>query len=1166
MTFSIHIKRSAAYRCEKRSAAHHCGRRMAAPRTAAQPIDYVHAPNCPFASRNSGRHFTESGRPSSTGHARATLRFPQRGAAIRFFLAGALLLSCFSSEAQNVAQRDAAQRDADNARVMQSMQWRLLGPFRGGRAVTVAGHPTDRLVFYLGTTGGGVWKTTDGGNSWQNVSDGYFTTGSVGAVAVAESNPQVVYVGTGEHTLRGNLSPGNGVYKSTDGGKTWSHLGLADTHHIGSVLIHPTNPDIVYVAAIGHAFGPNPERGVFRTRDGGKTWDKVLYKSPDVGVVDLTLDPSNPEVLYAATFEFRRSPWGVRSAGPGAGIHKTVDGGNTWTEITRRPGLPTGTHRGRIGLALSPSKPGRIWAIMEAENEQTGMYRTDDGGANWQLVSQFADLFQRPWYYHHLAADPRDSETVWVLNIGMWKSTDGGKNYQRVETPHGDNHDLWIDPRDPSRMGQANDGGGTVSFDGGKSWSTIYNQPTAQMYHVTTDSQFPYRVYGAQQDNSTLSLPSRSDYGAVYPDEYRDVGGGESGYIAFDKKNPNVVFAANHHWLTRFDQTTRQLKDVSVVPDDMYGYGSADLQYRFQWTYPVVVSPHNPKVLYATSQHVHRSLDQGQSWQVISPNLSRSDPATLERTPTLDDPSIGKDWGPIKRDNTGVEWYGTVFALAESPIKAGVLWAGSDDGFVQLSTDHGKHWKKVTPSEMPDFARISAIDPSPHDPATAYVAALKYKQDDFRPYLYKTTDYGQTWQPITRGIPDDAFTRVIREDPRRRGLLYAGTEKGVYVSFDAGGHWQPLQLNLPVVPIHDLVIEDNDLVAATHGRSFWILDDLTVLQQLSPEVPDAPVHLFKPRRTVRFRAALDPPVKPVPGTPKDLGQNPPNGVMVHYYFKEKPKGVVTLEFLDAGGTVIKSYRNEPDTSRNRADTSRVVLAASEMRLPTAAGRKETVLPTAAGGNRFVWEDMRYPAPVALPGAVTHGTAKGPLATPGAYRVRLTVDGKSWTQPFQIVKDPRIATTPAEFKQQFDLLVNIRARLNELRTAVKHIRRMRHQLDSTAQTSASRTASPTSAVQTAGKGDAVEKVKDQLLRIEDALVQFRAKATQDLTNHPVRLDTRLTVLAAFVESDDSGPTKQQREHYALLSRNLAEELRKLAALKEAFPDPAKPAVDRPNNGR
>ncbi|MBC7921018.1 MAG: glycosyl hydrolase [Ferruginibacter sp.] len=1148
--------------------------------TACKPIGYDpiprffagrHPAGRQSASRNGGRQSAGAGRLASTGR-------------LFFVVVALLLLGRFPSGAQVAVPPASDYRPDANALVMKSMQWRLLGPFRGGRAVTVAGHPTDRLVFYLGTTGGGVWKTADGGNSWQNVSDGYFKTGSVGAVAVAESNPQVVYVGTGEHTLRGNVSHGDGVYKSTDGGKTWTHLGLSDTYHIGSVLVHPTNPDIVYVAAIGHAFGPNPERGVFRTRDGGKTWTKVLYKSPDVGAIDLTLDPSNPDVLYAATFEFRRLPWAVRSAGPGAGIHKTVDGGDTWTEITRRPGLPTGTHRGRIGLALSPAKPGRVWAIMEAENEQTGVYRTDDGGASWQLVSQFADLFQRPWYYHHLAADPQNSETVWVLNIGMWKSADGGKNYQRVETPHGDNHDLWIDPRDPNRMGQANDGGGTVSFDGGKSWSTIYNQPTAQMYHVTTDSRFPYRVYGAQQDNSTLSIPSRSDYGAIYPDEYQDVGGGESGYIAFDKKDPNVIFAANHHWLTRLNQTTRQLKDVSVVPDDMYGYGSADLKYRFQWTYPVVVSPHNPNVLYATSQYVHRSTDQGQSWQVISPNLSRSDPATLERTPTLDDPSIGQDWGPIKRDNTGVEWYGTVFALAESPVKAGVLWAGSDDGFVQVSTDHGGHWKNVTPPEMPAFARISLIDPSPHDPATAYVAALKYKQDDFRPYLYQTNDYGKTWRKITQGIPDDAFTRVVREDPRRRGLLYAGTEKGVYVSFDAGGHWQPLQLNLPVVPIHDLVIQDNDLVAATHGRSFWILDDLTMLHQLTTDVPDAAVHLFKPRRTVRFRAALDPPVKPVPGKPEDLGQNPPNGVVVHYYLKEKPKGIITLEFLDAGGAVVKSYRSGADTSQRRAafspskaDSGRTALATSEMRMPAAPGRKEVTLPAAAGGNRFVWEDMRYPAPVALPGAVTHGTAKGPLATPGTYRVRLTVDGKTWTQPFQIVKDPRIATTPAEFKEQFDLLVNIRSRLNELRAAVKDIRRMRQELDSTSRTSSSRTsASSTGAVQTAGKGDAVEKVKwaafrDQLLRIEDALVQFRAKATQDLTNHPVRLDTRLTVLAAFVESDDSKPTRQQREHYALLSRSLAEELRKLATLKAErrpgpLPDPARPTVDRPNDGK
>ncbi|ADB37618.1 WD40/YVTN/BNR-like repeat-containing protein [Spirosoma linguale] len=1052
-----------------------------------------------------------------------------------------LCLLALLSSVVTQAQTTPAAIDPTQASIMKAMQWRNIGPFRGGRSVCVAGHPTERLVFYMGTTGGGAWKTENGGITWQNISDGFFKTGSVGAIAVSKSNPNILYVGMGEHTLRGNLSHGDGVYKSTDAGKTWKHIGLADTYHIGQVIIDPTNPDVVYVAALGHAFGPNEERGIFRTQDGGKSWKKVLYKNPNVGAIDLTIDPANPKTLYASTFEFRRFPWGVRSAGPGAGIHKSMDGGDTWTDITRNTGLPTGTNRGRIGLALSPSKPDRIWAIIEAENEQTGVYRTDDAGKTWQLVSQFADLFQRPWYYHHLAADPKDSETIWVLNIDMWKSKDGGKTYKKVDPPHGDNHQLWIDPNDTNRMVQANDGGGTVTFDGGKSWSSIYNQPTAQMYHVITDNKFPYRVYGAQQDNSTISVPSRSDYGAIYPDQNFDVGGGESGYIAFDKNDPSLIFAANHHWLTRLDLKTNQLKDVSVIPDDMYGYGSADLAYRFQWTYPVVTSPHNPKVLYATSQYVHRSTDQGASWQVISPNLSRSDPATLEKTPTMDDQSIGKDWGPIKRDNTGVEWYGTIFALAESPVKAGVLWSGSDDGYVQLSTDNGKTWKNVTPKAMPDFARISIIEPSPHDPATAYVAALKYKQDDFHPYLYKTSDYGKTWTKITQGIPEDEFTRVIREDPKRRGLLYAGTEKGMYVSFNDGARWQPLQLNLPVVPIHDLAIQDNDLVAATHGRSFWILDDLTVLHQLTDEVQKSAVHLFKPRPTVRFKAGLDPAIKPVPSGADELGKNPPNGVKVVYYLKEKPKGPISLAFLDASGQLIKSYKSALPVSTS-ASTSKDSSARSEMRQPTPPARRETLLPAEVGGNSFVWEDMRYPDPISLPNSVTHGRAKGPLAMPGNYKVQLTVDGKTYTQTFDIIKDPRIETTPEEFKQQFDMLINIRERINELRNGVLTIRKLRQQLDSASH-------SP--------NDPTVIELKDKLLRIEDALYQFRAKANQDLTNHPVRLNTKFTALGGFVESDDSKPTQQQKDQYNSLSKTLDEQLKSLENLKPTIQSKIRP---------
>ncbi|HZG25866.1 MAG TPA: hypothetical protein VEZ17_14855, partial [Chitinophagaceae bacterium] len=732
-----------------------------------------------------------------------------------------------------------------------------------------------------------------------------------------------------------------------------------------------------------------------------------------------------------------------------------------------------------------------------------------------------------------------DSLTIWAMNIGFWKSQDGGKTWTSVVTPHGDNHHLWIDPKDTKRMIESNDGGATVTYDGGKNWSSIYNQPTAQMYHVITDNKFPYRVYGSQQDNSTISVPSRSDNGAIYPDELYSVGGGESGYIAFDKNNPKLIFAGNHHWITKLDMESNQISDVSVVPEDNYGYGSADIKYRFQWTFPIVISPHNSKTLYATSSYVHRSVDQGRSWQVISPNLTRSDPKTLEKTPTLDKPEIGEYWGPVVRDNTGVEWYGTIFALAESPVKPGVIWTGSDDGYVQLSLDNGKTWKNVSPKDMPEFSRISIIDPSSFDPATAYIAAIRYKQDDFRPYMYKTSDYGKTWKKITQGIPEDEFTRVIREDHKRKGLLYAGTEKGVYVSFNDGENWESLQLNLPAVPIHDLTIQDNDLVAATHGRSFWILDNLAPLQQLKPEVESASVYLFKPAPAIRMRPGGRRSAIGAEGVgPEDVGKNPPNGVVVQYLLKEKPAGSITLEFLDSTGSVVKSFKSKFDSAvLRKSDTSLIDSSGtsqpSTMRAPGRRGRAaEPQLPAVVGGNRFVWENMRYPDPPALDSIVTHGSAVGPLLMPGTYKVRLTVNGKPYTQDFVIVKDPRIPTTPQEYKEQFDLLVKLNDRITELRAGVNGIREMRKQLDSYNQ-----------------KSKAVQDLKDKLMRVEDALVQVKAKANQDLTNYPVRLDTKLISLAGFVESGDIKPTMQQQEKYGELAKKLEQQLQTLAEVKK-----------------
>ncbi len=617
---------------------------------------------------------------------------------------------------------------------LELLKWRSIGPSRGGRVLAVAGHPENPLVFYQGTAGGGVWKTEDGGLAWHNVSDGFFGTGSVGAIAVAPSDPDVVYVGMGETCIRGNASIGDGVYKSVDGGKTWTHLGLEKTLQIARVRVHPQDPNLVYVAALGDAWGPNPERGVYRSRDGGTSWEKVLYRDEDSGAIDLVVDPSHPEVLYASLLELRRFPWGFRSAGPGTGLFKTTDGGDTWTELTDNPGLPSGP-RGRIGVAVSPARPDRVWAIIDADIGKKGVFRSDDAGKTWERLTDNADLTQRPWYYHHIIAHPTDPETVYVLNVRFWKSTDGGSTYEQIRVPHGDNHDLWIDPKNPDRMVEANDGGATVSFNGGRSWTTLLNQPTAQLYHVAVDHQVPYRVYGSQQDNTSISLPSRSDYGRITLEEWYSVGGGEDGYIAPRTDDANIVYAGDHHWVYRYDHRTKQIRDISPNPETHYGWGSADINYRFWWTYPVMTSPHDPNVLYVTSQFVHKTTNEGQSWEIISPDLSRADPKTLEKTPSYLDPETGPYWGPITREAYGPEWYATIFSFAESPSKAGVLWAGSDDGYIHVSQDGGASWKNVTIPDIPEFALMSIIDPSPHDPATAYVAATRYKLSDHSPYL-----------------------------------------------------------------------------------------------------------------------------------------------------------------------------------------------------------------------------------------------------------------------------------------------------------------------------------------------------------------------------------------------------------------------------------------------
>ena len=729
--------------------------------------------------------------------------------------------------------------------LLNSLRWRCIGPHRGGRSVAVAGHPTEPMVFYFGACAGGVWKTIDGGSYWENVSDGYFKTAAVGAMAVAESDPNVVYAGTGEACIRGNVSHGDGVYKSTDGGKTWTNMGLQDTRHIGRIRVHPQDPDLVYVAALGHPYGPNGERGVFRSRDGGETWEHVLFKSEKAGAIDLSMDPGNPRVLYATIWQVLRQPWMLTSGGPDSGLYKSTDGGDTWSEITDSLGLPDGL-KGRIGVAVSPARLDRVWALVEAE--EGGLYRSDDRGSAWERVSDDRNLQQRPWYYTHVFADPQDPDTVYVLALKAWKSTDGGRTFDDITTPHGDNHDLWIDPRDPQRMIEGNDGGACISYNGGGSWTTIYNQPTSQFYHLTTDNQFPYRVYATQQDNTAISVPSRSIKGAILWADSYTVGNSESGHIAVRPDNPNIVYSGaigtapgGGDTLLRYDHGTGQVRIISVWPELVTGWDPKDHKYRFQWTYAILLSPHDPNILYVAGNMMFRSENEGSSWEAISPDLTRADPSKLEAS-----------GGPVTLDTTGVEHYATIFAFVESPHQRGVFWAGSDDGLVHLSRDGGETWDNVTPEDIPEWTRIDMIEVSPHDPATVYLAATRYRLDDFRPYLYKTSDYGKSWAKITAGIPEGDFTRVIRADPMQKGLLYAGTETGAYVSLDDGASWQSLQRNLPVVPVTDLAVKDNELVASTNGRSFWILDDLPLIRQLNGKVAEGQVYLFEPGPTYRF--------------------------------------------------------------------------------------------------------------------------------------------------------------------------------------------------------------------------------------------------------------------------------------------------------------------------
>jgi len=971
----------------------------------------------------------------------------------------------------------------------------------------------------------------------------------------------------GEATIRGNVSHGDGVYRSTDAGKSWSHLGLAATRNISKVRVHPTNPDLVYVAALGHAHGPNPERGVYRSKDGGSTWDLVLTQGEDAGAIDLVLDPSNPRIIFAAFWEGRRGPHYMSSGGPGSGLWRSMDGGDTWTDLSDKPGVPKGI-KGKIGLAVSPAQQGRVWALVE--HDKGGVFRSDDGGETWERLNEDRNLRQRAWYYSHLCADPQDANTVWCLNVETWRSVDGGATFHQVPAPHGDNHDLWIDPANPKRMILGNDGGGTVSFNGGLSWSTLYNQPTSELYHVTADTRTPYRVYGAQQDNTTMSVPSRSNYDAITTTEWYEIGGCESGHIAIRADNPNVVYAGCYQGvLTRYDHAVGQLRDVTVWPEEYSGWGAKDFKFRFNWTSPTMLSPHDPNILYTASNVVFRSTDEGASWDPISPDLSRNDPSTLQ-------PS----GGPITKDNTGAEVYGSVFALAESPITANLLWAGSDDGLVHISRDGGKEWTNVTPPDLPVWAQISIIEASPHDPAVAYLAANRYKLDDFAPYLYTTSDYGQTWRKITSGIAADDFTRAIREDPARKGFLYAGTETGIYLSADDGSTWRRLGGNFPVVPVHDLVLAQGDLVVGTHGRSFWVFDDVTILHQLADSATGDAAGLLKPRDTIRygrmqgfghapvngknfaFAAGMIPAfnqTKDADGETKttwiDAGTNPPNGIILNYTLAEEPAEPITFAILDASGQEIRSYKSKKkdeapatpsDTGLSAAEPGEGVGAAAsgedtKSDQDTEEKDEEPTVPAKAGLNRFVW-NYRYAdaAKIATKGGDQPGRS-GPIAAPGSYSVHITIGDETLTQDFQILPDPRLTVSADDLKAQFGLGLEIRDTHTKVNEAINRIRSIREQAD--LWTKRAKNLGGADAI-----GEAAKALKAKLDGIEAELIQKDAKSSQDTLNFPVKLNSKLAALGGSVSAGDTAPTKQQRDLFADLSMRIDAQLAALAALE------------------
>ncbi len=1000
-----------------------------------------------------------------------------------------------------LAAQDVPGEEPDETSLYNGMSWRNVGPFRGGRSVAAVGVPGDRLTYYFGSAGGGVWKTEDAGMTWGNITDGQLETSSVGAIAVSESDPNVIYVGMGEHPIRGvTSSHGDGVYRSTDAGRTWTHLGLEATRAISRIRVHPDDPDLVYVAAQGAPFAPTPERGIYRSTDGGDTWDLVLHVDESTGASDLSMDRTNPRILYAAMWDHDREPWVVRSGGPGSGFWKSTDGGDTWQEINE--GLPD--LMGKTAIDVSPADPDRVWALVEADEDVDGVYRSDDGGSSWSLLSSERQLRGRAWYYIELYADPEDRETVYVMNSPFLRSIDGGSNWETIQTPHVDHHDLWINPLDNQVMISANDGGATISFNGGETWSTQENQPTAQIYRLTVDNQFPYRLYGGQQDNTSVAIKGWATHsGGIDWKDWFDAGGGESAWVAFDPDDPRFLYATSIQGnITELDTELGSIRSVQAYPQFQLGMDAEDMRYRWNWNGPVVSSPHDPAVIYHGAQHLLRSIDRGFTWEEISPDLTRDQP---ERQ------TAGGI--PFTNEAAGGEVYNTIFTIAESPREAGTIWVGTDDGLVQVTRDDGQTWSDVTPDGMGE-GLVNSLEASPHQPGGAYITLSRYKFNDYTPYIYKTADYGQTWERIDAGIgadQADAWARIVREDPERSGLLYAGTELGMYVSFDDGASWRSLELNLPLTPITDLRVQAGDLIAATQGRAFWVLDDLSPLRQHTEADAASGHHLYTPTTGYRVSQGLGGAVGPT-----TQGQNKASGVAIDYVVAgELDDATLTIEILDGAGSVIRNFTT--DTTAN-ADGSRY---------STATGKP--------GHNRLLW-DLRVEGGAPIAEAYSFfGQAGGYRVMPGRYSARLTVgDDAPQTASFEVRADPRIPAAQTDFAANQRFLETVTSALFTLHDGVNDIRDVRSQVNGVVEQAKNAELAGADALEEAGTA-----LADSITALEDQLFQHRRAAQQDMVAYQGMLNMQLNALMGEVDGSDLPPTAGAFERLGDLEAEWAE---------------------------